>query len=408
MIEIDDALQRVARAARVLETETRPLAAMAGHVLAHDVQSDVDSPPFDKSMMDGFAIRTGDFGDGQREFQIVARITAGDSFDGTVQPGQTVQIMTGAPVPQGVDAVVMVEETRETHESGSPSVMIEAANVRPGQNILNRATAMSVGETIMPAGRQIRSEDIGVLAEAGAANCQVARRPDLAVLATGDELVDATTRPAASQIRNSNSPMLASMARGHCNAVTDLGIGVDDHDKLRELIQQGLTNDVLVLSGGVSAGTRDLVPGVLQELGVQQVFHKVRIKPGKPIWFGTREQAGKVDAWVFGLPGNPVSSMVCFHVFVVPLLLRLAGIDPESIGEQAQLARNHVQRPGRTTYWPSLITKTVDGVMVEPLDWKGSADLKTLARANCFAVFDGQRDTFQAGETVPVFPMGQT
>ncbi len=405
MIEIEAALQLIADTARQLAAESLPLSDVAGHVLAADITSDVDSPPFDKAMMDGFGVRSEDFAAGIRQFPVVAQITAGTSFDETVQPGEAVQIMTGAPVPSGIDAVVMVEQTSQAISGGDAVVTMEAARCLPGQNILKRATAMSVGETILPTGRVIRSEDIGVLAEAGAATCPVIRKPTLAVLATGDELVDVSSRPAANQIRNSNGPMLASLARELCSNVADLGIGVDDREQLAALVQRGLSYDVLVLSGGVSAGTRDMVPAVLQELGVEQVFHKVKIKPGKPIWFGTRTGPGTVNSWVFGLPGNPVSSMVCFHVFVAPLLLRLAGCDPQQRQLSAQLARDHSQRPGRTTYWPSRLEWTDDQWLVEPLDWKGSADLKTLAAANCFVVFDGARDTFRTGDAVPVFCM---
>lgn len=400
MIEISEATELVASHSHPLPPVLSQLETLAGHVLAQDVQSDVDSPPFDKSMMDGFAVKSADIADGNTVLDIIARVNAGSQFDGALQSGQAVQIMTGAPVPTGADAVVMVEETSEQEDR----VTIRAS-VRQGQNILTRGLSMKNGQSVMNQGAPVRAEDIGLLAEAGVVECQVVRRPTLAVIATGDELIDASFQPSGSQIRNSNGPMLSALAKPYCSAVMNLGIGPDHRDLLGTRIAEGLHRDVLVLSGGVSAGVADLVPDLLREAGVEQVFHKVKIKPGKPVWFGVSKRANGQQTLVFGLPGNPVSSMVCFRVFVAPALLRLAGRDSHSEKLVGRLTGPHRQRPGRTTYWPSKMNRTGEGLTISPLDWKGSADLKTLAEANCFGVFPGDRDSFDAGEPIHIFPM---
>lgn len=395
MIEINDALKLVMEECQALPNSCFDLEALPGHRLAEELLSDVNSPPFDKAMMDGYAIQAADIEAGRRTLDVVGEITAGRHFSGIVQSGQAVQIMTGAPNPQGADAVVMVEQTARTGEQ----VEIQA-EVKAGQNILKLGTAMKAGQAIMKPNHRIRPEDIGLLAEAGVTQAQVTPRPSLSVIATGDELVPVATRPGISQIRNSNGPMLVALAQPFCQTVSDLGIGPDSEQALSKVVEQGLKSDVLVLSGGVSAGVADLVPGVLKAAGVRPVFHKVKIKPGKPIWFGVWERSAGRKTLVFGLPGNPVSSMVCFNVFVRPALLRLAGREPQSFQRHGKLLRDHQQRTGRTTYWPVQIKATETGFSLDPLDWKGSADLVTLTYANGFAIFPGERGLFSKDETL--------
>ncbi len=303
--------------------------------------------------------------------------------------------MTGAPNPAGADSVVMVEQT--ARDGNRVEVQ---ADVKPGQNILSLGTAMKAGQVIMHPGHRIRPEDIGLLAEAGVTEAQVTPKPTLSVIATGDELVPVSIRPGSTQIRNSNGPMLVALASPFCDEVRDLGIGPDSQQALSQVVELGLQSDVLVLSGGVSAGVADLVPGVLNSAGVRSVFHKVKIKPGKPIWFGVWERPNEHRTLVFGLPGNPVSSMVCFNVFVRPALLHLAGREKQRLQLQGQLIRDHQQRTGRTTYWPVRITSSDTGFLLDPLDWKGSDDLVTLTQANGFAIFSGQRAHFAKGETL--------
>jgi molybdopterin molybdotransferase len=244
---------------------------------------------------------------------------------------------------------------------------------------------------------------LGVLAESGAAEISVFSKPRVAVLSTGNELVAPESRPAAGQIRNSNGPMLESLvARAGCTAV-NLGIGRDDRDELDQLVANGLEEDVLILSGGVSAGVLDLVPEVLAANGVEQIFHKVRIKPGKPVWFGIKKDS-QGDKLVFGLPGNPVSSLVCFELFVRPALAKLAGQEANALEQRtARLTTRHTRYGDRPTYFPARLFEQDGRAQVEPLAWKGSADLRTLADANCLALFPPSDEEFAEGTAVEVF-----
>ena len=398
MIEIEHALQKVEHLGFRLPRRAVPLVDAVGFRLAQAALSDVDSPPFDKSMMDGFAVRSTDFLAGKADLEIIDRVMAGQMATKEMTSGQAIQIMTGAPVPTHADAVVMVEETREYEREGTPRVAIETTQLKDRQHILSRSATMASGDTVMPAGQRIRCEDVGPLAESGCGICQVFSKPSLAVIATGDELVPHGTVPSTSQIRNSNGPMLTAMAQRDCQQVSDLGIGEDNQESLSHLIARGLEHDVLVLSGGVSAGKLDLVPAVLETLGVKAVFHKVKIKPGKPIWFGVLENDDQPRKFVFGLPGNPVSSMVCYHVFVAPLLRFLAGGRFEASYVKSRLTIAHTQRPGRSTYWPARVDVTEQGWQATPLKWKGSADLKTLSLANGFVVLPAAQAEFAAGE----------
>jgi molybdopterin molybdotransferase len=403
VITIEEAHQRIMKHAAILPGKRVELVKTVGLKLVAAASSDMDSPPFDKSMMDGVAIRFADYDGGLREFQCVGQMLAGADSSLSVGESQCATIMTGAAIPHGADTVVMIEETKLTEDEAGTTFVITAAGVRRGQNVLLRAATMARGQTVLPAGHTVRPHDTGLLAEAGVTNCFVTPRPALAVIATGDELVSYGQIPGCGQIRNSNSPMLAAMAAGYCDSVDDLGIAPDQGDQLRLAVETGLRADILVLSGGVSAGVADLVPQVLREAGVTEVFHKVAIKPGKPLWFGVLPRGDRPACLVFGLPGNPVSSMCCFHVFVRPALLKMAGCDSRRLTDTAILQTAHRQQRGRSVFWPSRYASDPAGRTVTPLPWKGSADLLTLSEANCFAIFPGDRDAFAAGETLGIF-----
>jgi molybdopterin molybdotransferase len=286
-------------------------------------------------------------------------------------------------------------------------VRLAPQQVRAGQNIMRRATSLARGDRVLAAGHELRAIELGVLAEVGRTQVQVVRRPRLAVLATGNELVPAEVVPAAGHIRNSNSPMLVAASRSAGADSYDLGIARDDRDSLRALISAGLEADVLVLSGGVSAGVLDLVPGMLESLGVVSVFHKVRIKPGKPLWFGVKKHSSGSDQLVFGLPGNPVSSLVSFELFVRPAIARLAGRASDSDEVSAQLASEYAHRGDRPTYHPAELRHAKEQgangqYVVTPLRWQGSGDLNTLTRANALVCFAAGDYTLASGETVRV------
>jgi molybdopterin molybdotransferase len=265
-----------------------------------------------------------------------------------------------------------------------------------------RAASMARGQTVLRAGCQLRAIEIGLLAEVGRTQARVIGRPTLGVLATGNELVPTAQHPGAGQIRNSNGPMLLAAARAAGALVSDLGIARDDRGQLRERIARGLKSDILVISGGVSAGVLDLVPGVLDELGVRQVFHKVRIKPGKPLWFGSLASPDG-DRFVFGLPGNPVSSLVCFELFVRPLIGRLAGCNATALEElTAPLSIDFAHRGERPTYHPARLATIEGHVRIAPLRWQGSGDLRTFVEANALACFPSGDRAYCAGETIRV------
>jgi molybdopterin molybdotransferase len=402
MISVEEALAQVGRCAKRLPTQSIPLRQARGLRLAEPVTSAVDSPPFDKSMLDGYAILTSDPAPTRR---IVAEIIAGEVPRHAVEPGTTLRLMTGAPVPDGADAVVKHEDTRLVDES---TVELPAAKVAAGAGIMHRGSSFHAGQQVLEAGRWLTPVDIGLLAEIGRDRVPVTPPPRVAVLATGNELVECGQPVAAGQIRNSNGPMLlAALEEGRVETF-DLGIARDDRDLLRGHIRQGLEADVLLVTGGVSAGVMDLVPGVLAELGVEEVFHKVRVKPGKPLWFGVREHDQR-RTLVFGLPGNPVSTLVSLELFVKPALRVLAGEEfspPRTV--RGVLAAEVSHRGERPTYNPCRIDfgRREEGKpVVEPIAWRGSADLAALTRANALAVLPAGDYEYPAGQEVDVIAL---
>ncbi len=408
MISIEAALSLIEQNVNPLDTVQRALLDLPGHCLALPILSDIDSPPHDKSMMDGFAIRCDDFEGPDSEFEVIETVTAGGVPTRALQPNQATEIMTGAPIPEHADAVVMVEQAQAIQVGDVRKVRLTAALVQPEQNVLRRGTNFEKGDPIFAAGHLVRATDVGLLAEIGVSSATVVRRPTVAVLATGDELVAVDRVPAAGQIRNSNSPMLAAVAGAMGLEVDVLPVGSDDPEQLAAGIARGLQSDVLILSGGVSAGTKDLVPQVLDQLGVTQVFHKVAVKPGKPIWFGVREPglSEQSRALVFGLPGNPVSSLVGFRVFVRPALNGLMGGNfQDDGGVKVKLGYEHFVRGNRVTYWPA--RWEVDNLgerVVAPLAWKGSSDLRPLGDADGVARFEVQDQPYAAGDSVMFYP----
>lgn len=264
---------------------------------------------------------------------------------------------------------------------------------------------MAFGETVVSAGTRLLAPQLGLLGELGRGTVCVRSRPLVGVLATGDELVPVDERPGEGQIRNSNQTMLVAQVRQAGASGWPLGIARDKREHLKSKIAAGLKCDVLCLSGGVSAGKLDLVPSELQSAGVREVFHKVQIKPGKPVWFGVLDGGSTADGrprYVFGLPGNPVSSMVCFELFVRTALRRLMGINPAQ-PIMARLQVEHGARGDRPTYFPARLQWTDDGLAVRPVDWRGSFDLRATAEANAMILFPAGERTYAAGEMVPVY-----
>jgi molybdopterin molybdotransferase len=406
MITVDEALEHVGRCARQLAPSEVLLREALGLCLAESVASTVDSPPFDKSMLDGYAISADDAAPTHR---IVEEVIAGGVPQQAVEPGTTIRLMTGAPLPEGADVVIKHEDTKLLDES-----TVELPTDRPaaGAGIMRRGASFQAGQQVLDVGKRLTPIDIGLLAEIGRARVQIIPAARVAVLATGNELVECGQPTAAGQICNSNGPMLLAGLDEVRATPIDLGIGPDDVEALQERMRRGLEADMLIVTGGVSVGVMDLVPDVLQQLGVEKVFHGVRMKPGKPLWFGVRE-VDQRRTLVFGLPGNPVSTLVSMEVFVKPALQALAGgefLPPRS--QQGLLTHPIGHRGGRPTYYPCRIDfghrsegKPAGKPAVEPLAWRGSADLAALTRANALAILPAGDYQYEAGQQVEVISL---
>jgi len=360
------------------EVESVSLDAAAGRVLAGEVRSDVDLPPFEKSAMDGFAVRRADFGNAaEATLTVVGESRAGGPFDGSVRPGECVEIYTGAELPSACDAVVMVE-----HSSRDGDRVTLAGAPGEHQNVCRTGEDLRRDEPVFAVGRRLSSIDLSVLAAVGCDPVPVFRRPRACVLTTGDELVPAADQPARGQIREGNTYHLAAMARACGAEALNLGIVRDSRAVLAERFRAALdSSDVVITTGGVSMGRYDLVGATFAELGVEPVFHKVAIKPGKPIWFG---MAGATA--VFALPGNPVSCLVCHEVFVRPALLRMGGAADAELAPRIRRGRWRgaaTRTNARQQNLPVRVVQGSDGIdELLPLDWKSSADIVGLARAD--------------------------
>lgn len=379
MLEVADALAEILARVRKPYVRTESLSAALGSVLAEDVRADADSPPFPKSLRDGYAVRAHDCASSGAELRVTAEIAAGVVPTKPVGPGECARIFTGAPMPDGADAVVMQEDAQQLPDG---VVWITDAKVKPGQWVFARGTEMRAGDVVLPARTVLNPAALGVLASVGVARVPVFGSPRVKVAATGNELVEADETPKPGQIRNSNGPMLRAQAERAGGHVWSLGVVRDDPAATRDVIRGALDADVLLLAGGVSVGKYDLVPAVLEELGVAVHFRQVRMKPGKPLLFGT-----KGDTLVFGLPGNPVSAFVCFELFARPALKALAGhADPAPTTVALPLADAVAEVNDRPTYRPAKLEPGELGLAVRPLPWAGAPDLRGLQPADALIV----------------------
>ena len=363
-----------------------------GFVLAQEVRTDREYPPFDRSTRDGYAVRSIEVAAGT-EFKCVGEIKAGDAVREVLAVGTCVQIMTGAAVPAGADAVVMIEHTQRDGDL----VRFERA-AQPGQNIVPRGSEAAAGQTILTPGMRLGYAELALAAQVGAVQLQCAKRPAVAILSTGDEVVLIDENPGEFQIRNSNSVSLAAQVRIAGGEPVVLGNAADRTEDLGEKIERGLKEDALVLSGGVSMGKYDLVESVLKAMGAEFFFDAVAIRPGKPAVFGMCK--GKP---VFGLPGNPVSTMVTFELFVTPAIDLLSGAEARQLPlMEARLAEPLNERPGLAHFLPARVEWRGAGPEVKAQEWQGSGDIAALAEANCFLVVPADREKIEAGEKVCV------
>ena len=406
MLTIAEAFALVIEQAKPLPAEDRPLRESRGCRLAEEVAADLDQPPFTRSLVDGFAVRSTDLKGRTTQLTLVETIVAGRMPDRVLQPGEAAAIMTGAPLPPGADAVVMHEDTQRLADQ----VEIQAKNVQAGQNLQEKGRIYRAGDPILRPGTLLTTACLALLASVGRLHARVVPRPRVAIIPTGDELVEPDQVPGPGQIRNSNAIMLEALVSEHGPAWVS-AIAPDEPRTLTEMLGKGLDCDALVVTGGVSVGERDLVPAALLDLEVRQVFHKVRLKPGKPLWFGIGPARGdRPGALVFGLPGNPASGLVGFLLFIRPALCLLAGHPlPAADTVQARLGNRFVQKGNRPTYYPA---KLVDqspanggGAVIETLAWAGSADLLGIALADGLAIFPEGDRVFHPGEIVPFLPL---
>ncbi len=388
-------------------TEPVPLLDSFGRVLGTPLLADRDQPPFDRSTRDGFALHSGDLlhlKNPENFLLITGQIRAGGIYSGTpLARGTAIEIMTGAPVPLGADTVVMVEHVTATNGQ----LRLRPGDApRPAQNIVPQAAEAHAGQTLLAPGTRITPAEIALAASCGAATLHVFRRPKVAILATGDELVALDETPGPHQIRNSNSYALAALVTAAGGTPVQLPIARDTTADLHARIAPARTSaNLLLLSGGVSVGKYDLVEQVLAELGAEFVFTGVQMQPGKPVVFGhlPASSTNTSSQTFFGLPGNPVSTEVTFHTFVRPLLGALSGAPwPGPNFAQATLTEAVAARPDLTRFLPAQLTPSLTRPEVRLVPWQGSGDLAANARANCYAVFPADQGPFHAGDVVTI------
>jgi molybdopterin molybdotransferase len=384
---------------RISESSRQPLAVAVGlddalgYVLAEKIVADRDYPPFHRSTRDGYAVRAADARTGAT-LRCSGEIKAGDTVSTALARGTCVQIMTGAAAPPDADAVVMIE-----HTSRSRDHIRFHRDTRVGQNIVPSGTEVKSGGTVLPSGTRLGFAELALAAQVGATELHCAAKPRVAILSTGDEVVTVDAQPGPFQIRNSNSVSLATQVRIAGGEPVLLGNAPDHVGELRIQMERGLMEDILVLSGGVSMGKYDLVETVLKELGAEFFFDSVAIRPGKPAVFGRCH-----NVFVFGLPGNPVSTMVTFELFVAPAIDILSGAKPRPLPLlEARLAAPLTEKPGLTHFLPAKVEWPDGSAQVRALSWQGSGDIATLAQSNAFLVIPADREKLEAGELVQVF-----
>jgi molybdenum cofactor synthesis domain-containing protein len=399
MASVGQALEIVLREAAPLAVESVALDDALARVLREDVAADRDLPPFDRAAMDGYAVRAADTVGAPVALELAGEVRAGEWPSAVVSPGQAVRIMTGAPLPGGATAVQQVEKTSALDEFR----VTVAAPVVDGQNVAPRGSEVRQGAPVLTAGRLVDPAAIGVLAAVGRTRVSVGRRPRVAVLVTGDELVDVAETPGPAQIRNSNGPALAAAVRASGALARTLGVAGDRKDAIEAALEDGLQDDVLIASGGVSAGDYDLVEPALEALGVRLLFTRVEVKPGAPLVFGRRGAT-----LVFGLPGNPVSAQVTFELFVRPALLRLQGARAPSRPRVAvDLAAEVRNRSGRAYFLPARVRLEGGRLRAWPVATRGSGDLVAHAKANALVVMAAERERAAAGEAAEAVLLGR-
>jgi len=386
-------------------TESVDLLAAAGRVLAESVTADRDLPPFPRSTRDGYAVRSPDLARLPATLEVIGEIKAGEKLDkipASVGGGQTASIMTGAPVPAGADAVVMVEYSLQHGQR------VEITkSVVPGENVVPRGAEARQGDVLLDRGLRLGEAAVALAASVGKSSLPVYTCPRVAVLTTGDEIVGVEAIPGPTQIRNSNSYSLAVQILRAGGQPVLLPVAPDEPQMLRQLIERGLKSDLLLMTGGVSMGRYDLVEQVLSEMHAEFFFTGAKIQPGRPVVFGkcgagaaARENA---DTYFFGLPGNPISTMVTFELFARPMIEALAGQLASKLAFlHARLKSELRVKTGLTRFLPAILSGEFEDSQVELVAWQGSGDVAATARANCYVVIPPDRERVSAGEWIAV------
>src|SRR3972149_2086073 len=426
MISVEAALEIILNEIKPLGMERINILSALGRILCEDITAPIDNPPWDNSAMDGYAVKTADTKRASKEkpvlLKVIEDLPAGYTAKKTIKTGEAIRIMTGAPIPKGADAVVMVEDTEKTGGRGLPPQALSGGQgsgvrifreAKTGDNIRKAGEDFKKGDIVLKKGMNIRPAETGMLAAVGKPNVYVYQKPNVAVLSTGDELVEIEEIPKTGKIINSNSYTLAAQIK-ECGAIPiQLCIARDTKKDLKEKLYYGLSADCIVSSGGVSVGDFDFVKDVLKELGSDprlkhagtgMRFWKVAMKPGKPLAFGVI--GGKP---AFGLPGNPISSMVAFEQFVRPTLMKMAG--KTALFRQtfkAALTRDIKIKPGRVNFIRAELKPSESGFTVTPLDGQGSGMILTMVRANCFVIVPQDSTGFKEGDIVRVQPFDDT
>jgi molybdopterin molybdotransferase len=415
MISVEEALEKVLSCVDILEAEAAPILESQGQVLAEDIVSQIDIPPLDNAAMDGYAVRADDTlgarGQSPRLLRVIDTVIAGAISRQKVTPGTAIRIMTGAPVPAGADSVIRFEDTDEAGRQSSDSHEIGIlCEVKPGLNIRRAGEDIARGATVLRKGTAIRPSEVGVLASLGMSRAKVIRRPVVAVLATGNELVNIDESLPAGKIYNSNTYSVAALVRRYGGIPRILGIASDSEESLIAKLRQGLDADMLITSGGVSAGDYDIVKDVLASEG-EISFWTVRMKPGKPLAFGTFKGVGGEGKAKriphLGLPGNPVSSMVTFELFARPAMLKMMG--KKNLAKptvEAVLEEPVVNTDGRRMYIRAIVTRRKDRHYARLTGPQGSGILTSMSLANGLAVIPEDTAGAKAGEMVKVIMLG--
>ena len=438
LISVEEARRIVLAQATTLGSERARLEDGIGRVLAQDLVAETSLPPFDNSAMDGYAIHSSDTAGASREqpvkLRLVGEVAAGEVRERAVSRGEAVKIMTGAPLPPGADSVVALEEARlrsdghqgqaewpgshrarhsvaatmaatapEPRRASGRGEQVEIfGEVPPGRHVRNVGEDIKTGEAALAAGTRIQLQHVGLLASLGYAEVPVFRVPSVAVLATGSELIEIGEALAPGKIRNSNSLTLLTLLRGLGLRAADLGIVTDDYALIRRRLEDAARRDVVLISGGVSVGAHDLVKTVLREMGMETLFWRVNMKPGKPLLFGRLR-----NSVIFGLPGNPISCVVCFSEFITPYVRKVMGEEHPTHGlVHARLTQPLRKKEPKTLLLTAQLREEAGSLVVTPTPQQGSGMLSSLAQANAFIVVPEDIMELEVGSLVEVLPLG--